>query len=258
VRETRSILDGSRRRRVLADSRAATRAKLGIDTASLNMLKGHTVDVEPSETSAIWAYDLKWRPQPLIQSYLAVDHALDRFNGRGLTQHGAERILRGREQFAIDDKHPAYLAPESYLVLVCRYRQLRVSGDWEVLGRANDRCGESRPLGSVSARAGEAVPVPAAPGPRYVVYARIQINKTLKQRLASLALKPVHTPKISVGSETYRLVADTARGPLIMRMPRTAGIAPGFGGELDYSRLVLHNVASPYRVTFFAMSLAGR
>src|SRR5205085_2849347 len=117
---------------------------------------------------------------------------------------GAERILRVREDFAIDDKHPAYLAPASYLVLVCRYRQLHVGGDWQVLGRANDRCGASRRLGSVLARAGEAVSVPSSPGD--VVYVRIQIHKSLKQRIASLALKPVHTPKITVGGKTFRLV----------------------------------------------------
>jgi hypothetical protein len=258
VHEATLVVDGSRRQRAFSRSRNLLRQRLALDPGTVRRLRGHTVDVEPYETDAVWAYGFDWRPQRFIQSYMATDHELDEFNAHGLAAHGAERILRRREPFAIDDKHPEYLAPASYLVLVCRYRQLHVHGNWEVLGRANDRCGSSRPLGSVVARAGEAVAVPAAPNPSDVVYARIHVDKTLKQRVASVLLKPLHTPEIVVGSKTYRLVADTARGPLIMRMPRRAGIAAGFGGELDYASLTLENVPSPYRVAFYAVPLSQR
>jgi hypothetical protein len=204
--------------------------------------------VQPYETSGVWAYGLSWRPQLFIQSYMATDHVLDLANAHRLRDHGAERILRQREQHAIDGKHPLFLAPESFLVLVCRYRQLRVSGEWQTLGRAEDRCGPSRPLRSVVARPGAVVSVPESPGA--IVYARLHAHMTLKQRIRSLLLKPLPLPRITVGGETFRLVADTARGPLVLRLPAAAG----FGAQA-YSRLVVENVASPYRIDFFARPL---
>ena len=55
------------------------------------------------------------------------------------------------------------------------------------------------------------------------------------------------------GVTLYRLVPDVARGPFILRLPKSAGIAPAFGGAVDYRRLSLENVASPFRVDFFAL-----
>jgi hypothetical protein len=251
VDEGRLVLIGSRRHAALDASRWETRQKLGVDRELLRLLEAHTVDVQPYETSAVWAYGLRWRPQLFIQSYMATDHTLDVENARRLASHGAQRILRARETHSVDDKHPAFLAPESFLVLVCHYRQQGVSESWQVLGRARDRCGESRPLRRVSADAGEVVTIPRA-GAGELVFARIHVRETLGQRLESLVLKPRPLPRITVDGERFRLVPDTARGPLALRLPRDAG--SGFGGY-DYSQLVVEGVASPYRIEFYALPL---
>jgi hypothetical protein len=75
------------------------------------------------------------------------------------------------------------------------------------------------------------------------------------QRLASLLLKPTVTPHIVLDSERYRLITANAADPLIVRMPSAAGLSPPFGGALDYSRLRVEGVRSPYRVEFFALPL---
>jgi hypothetical protein len=253
--EARVLVDGSARARLIAVSKAAVRADLALDPATIKLLRGHTVDVEPYETSAIWGYNLPWRPQPLIQSYMATDHALDVFNAEALATRGPERILRHDDRAYLNGKHPLFIAPESQLVVVCRYRQLRASGRWEVMGRAADRCGRTAALGSVEARPGQSVSVPAPPNSNDLVFARIQAEPTLGQRLASIFLKPFRFPQIVVGSQRYRLVADVAREPLILRLPNSAGIGPAFGGAVDYRRLSLENVASPFRVDFFALRL---
>jgi len=249
------LVDGSARDRLIAVSKKAIRADLALDPATIRLLRGHTVDVEPYETSAIWGYNLPWRPQPFIQSYMATDHALDVFNAQALATRGPERILRHHDGAYLNGKYQLFVAPESQLVVVCRYRQLRARGRWEVLGRAADRCGRTAALGSVEARAGQSVSVPAPPNSNDLVFARIQAEPTLEQKLASIFLKPFRFPQITVGSQRYRLVADVARGPLILRLPKSAGIAPAFGGAVDYGRLSLENVASPFRVDFFALRL---
>jgi hypothetical protein len=103
----------------------------------------------------------------------------------------------------------------------------------------------------VTARAGEPVRVPPAPTPDTVVYARLDVRPTAKERLASLLLKPAHLPSIRVGGNSYRLVTDTARGPLVLRLPRAVGIS----GGVDYPELTLENVASPFGVRFYAVPL---
>jgi hypothetical protein len=253
--EARVLVDGAARARLIAVSKAAIRNDLALDPATIRLLRGHSVDVEPYETSAIWGYNLRWRPQPLIQSYMATDHALDVFNAQGLATRGPERILRHNDRAYLNGKHPLFVAPESQLVVFCRYRQLRARGRWEVLGRAADRCGGTTALGSTELQPGQSVFVPAPPNSNDVVFARIRAEPRLEQRIASIFLKPFRYPQIIVGSRRYRLVADVARGPLILRVPKSAGIAPAFGGAVDYRQLRLENVASPFRVEFFALRL---
>jgi hypothetical protein len=253
--EARVLGDGPARDRLIAVSKAAAREDLALDPATIRLLRGHTVDVEPYETSAIWAYNLPWRPQPLIQSYMATDHALDVFNAEALATRGPERILRHHDRAYLNGKHQLFVAPESQLVVVCHYRQLQARGRWEVLGRASNRCGRAAALGSLEARTGQPVSVPSPPNANDLIVARIHAEPTLEQRLASILLKPFRFPEITVGSHHYRLVADVARGPLILRLPKSAGIAPAFGGAVDYRRLSLENVASPFRVEFFAVRL---
>jgi hypothetical protein len=254
IYDIRMVVDPSFRSREVEAARATARDDLGLDTTTQQLLSGHTVDVDPDETSAIWAYRLRWRPHPLIQSYLATDHELDQFNAEALATRGPERILR-RQWSSIDGRHPLYTAPESYLVTLCRYRELHAAGRWEVLGRAKNRCGHPRLLDSIVARTGESVAVPRAPGRHDLVFARIRIDNTAEQRLRSVLFRPDGYPTISVDGKQYRLVADVARGPLVLRMPSNAHVAAAFGGTIDYSRLKLGNVASPYRVDFYALRL---
>ena len=44
---------------------------------ALALLRGHTVAVEPYENQLAWAYRLKWRPLPVLQSYTAYTTGLD-------------------------------------------------------------------------------------------------------------------------------------------------------------------------------------
>ncbi len=98
------------------------------------------------------------------------------------------------------------------------------------------------------------VAIPRAPAVGDVVFARIWIRPTPGQRIATLLFKRLHQPRIELDGEGYRLVAATATGPLILRIPRAAGLSAAAGGAVDYNRLSLVNVAS-YRVQFYSMKL---
>jgi hypothetical protein len=252
-----TLVRPAQRRDLIASAKADARAVLGLDPETLASLRGHTVAVEPDETAAVWAYDLRWRPEPLLQSYLAYDEQLDTFNANALIERGPDRVLRQAVWPGLNNLVPHFEAPATFLALVCHYRDVHVSGQWEVLARTSDRCGPVRALGSVAGRTGETIRVPPAPARGDLVYARIHLRRPVLQRLQVAAFKQLRLPRVHLDRESYRLLATTAAGPLVLRLPPGSGIAPQAGGSMSYSALRLDRVPSPFTVDFFAVGLAG-
>src|SRR5205814_6616447 len=60
--EARTFVQPGRRRALLARSKADVRSSLQLDRATLGLLAGRTVHVDPYATIAVWAYGLHWRP----------------------------------------------------------------------------------------------------------------------------------------------------------------------------------------------------
>jgi len=255
--EFRQVSTSGGRRQLVHSGKEAVRRRFDLSPRTLALVRGHSVDVGPYETSVAWAYDLDWRPEPLLQQYTAMDETLDRFNADQLERSGAARLLRHVEWPAVDGKQPLFEAPQTSMALLCSYRELLSIGGWEVLQRARNRCGPARLLRAVSAGPGNAVAIPSARGVDDVVFARIWIRQTVAQRVETLLLKRLHEPQIQLDGEHYRLVASTATGPLILRMPRVAGMSASVGGAVDYTRLSVVNVPS-YRVQFYSLKLTQR
>jgi hypothetical protein len=166
-------------------------------------------------------------------------------------------VLRQRVWPALDGKEPEFESPATFLALVCNYRDISVSAGWEVLKRTRSRCGPPRLLASVRATAGELVSVPAKPNADDLVFARIRLHEPLWQRLQTAVFKQLRAPEITVGTESYRFLETTAAGPLTLRMPVGSGIADAFGGAVDYGRLSLAGVPSPFTIDYFAVRVAG-
>jgi hypothetical protein len=253
--EARDAVDGGDRARDEAAARDLARSQLAVPARDLRLLRGHTVDVVPYETSAAWAYRLRWRPEPLLQWYTAFDAHLDRMNASALARRGAERILRQRTP-TVDAKVGAFEAPATYLAFVCHYRELAVDGSWEVLARTHDRCGTPRVIATAKGEAGKPLTVPQAPRPDEIVYVRIRFPGSVVDRLESLLFKPVPLPTIQLGG-TFRFVPATAGGPLVLRMPASGGLSPLFGGFTGYEWFRLGHVPSPFTVEFVALPIHG-
>src|SRR5207302_6851202 len=110
VLEARAAVDPAARRREAAAGRARARSQLAVPAHDLKLLRGHSVDVEPYEISAAWAYGFRWRPEPLLQWYTAFDSHLDQMNASALANRGAERMLRQRTP-TLDAKVSSFEAP---------------------------------------------------------------------------------------------------------------------------------------------------
>ena len=253
--QIRTVADGSDRRKAAAAAKDAIRRYAAVDAATLRAVRGHRVDVVPYETSVVWGYGLRWRPEPVLQWHVAYDSHLDEVNARALVERGAERVLRHVDWPALDGKNPHHEAPATFLALLCNYRDVHVAAAWEVLARVAPRCGAPRLLSTTEARTGQALRVPRAPTRQDVVLARIHLARPLLQGLQLTAFKQLDLPQMTLDGERYRFVSTD--GPLVLRLPRSAGIAPTRGGSVDYSTMSLRHVPSPFRVDFYAMRIAG-
>lgn len=255
--DARLVVDPARMRDAIDGSRAAVRAQAGVDPALVRLVRGHTTAVVPEEISVAWAYGLRWRPEPTLQDYAAYDVALDEANARAIERDGAERVLQTVRWPGVDGTQPLLEAPATTFARLCRYRALRTAGSWTVLERTANRCGTAVALGSRTARAGERIAVPAPPRADEAVVAHVELRTPLATRLAQTVFKPVHLPKIVLGSTTYRFVAANAEGPLLLRLPAGSGLPPFLGGSVDYGQLTLLDVPSPFTIRFSAVPLAG-
>jgi hypothetical protein len=255
VSKVRLLARPTKRDLFIERARAAEVARLHLPPAVLRDLRAHTVDVQPIETSAVWALGLSWRPEPVFQSYAVLTPKLDRLNADFLTSSRApERILRVQPLDSIDGRNPAFDAPTAFLATICNYRETFVSGIAEVLARSTDRCATPRALGSADVRSGSVVHVPQADKDE-LVYARVNITRSPAEHLREFLWKPTRNPGIAIGARDFRLVAATASGPLVMQIPRAAGIAVSSLAAPHVRVFRLVRVSGTVHIDFFAVRL---
>jgi hypothetical protein len=225
--QARTLLSPVRRDTVVSNGRAAMQLTYGLAPRGLAALRGHTVAVEPWEIGAAWAYELDWDPLPVFQNYSAYTSTLDRLNAEAVEDPaGPERILRQNTEVVqpefpgadLDGRFLGWDPPEAARAVLCNFAPLYTDERWQVLGRVPDRCGAPRALGSVSAAAGEAVPVPR-PGPGEVVFARISGAGVSGLEKVQTFLFHAGSRHLVVdgGKERYRLIPETAGDGLMMR-----------------------------------------
>jgi hypothetical protein len=217
--EARTFVQSGRRRRLLAATRDEVRRSLGLDPATLQALRGHTIHVDPYATIAVWAYGLRWRPLPVFQENVVDTPYLDSRNAHLLTSARAPgRILRERVP-TVDGEAPQLEAPRTFLALLCSYREVRAAGRWSVLERTGARCGKARRLGSLGVARGQTVRVPSG-GPGEIVYARFHLRRPFFRRIADALFKPTTTPKIELDGRSYRFRSTTAGDPQVLEARR--------------------------------------
>ncbi len=211
----------------LADEVAENRADLiaahDIDRGSLDLLEGHTVHVDPSEASAVWAHELEWNPLPVFQPYIAWTSELDELNAEAMASpDGPERILR--QNINALGRFPAYESPAAMIAMLCNFEPLRTTERWQVLGRIPDRCGEPEALGVVEAAYGERIPVPPAP-PGSLVFARVDgVEPAGLERLRAFVERArVRSVNFDSGGARSSLLVGSPHDGFYSFVPATAG-----------------------------------
>jgi hypothetical protein len=213
------VLSTRERTEIISQGRHAIKTMFPIDGATLALLHGHTVHVAPYQAAVAWAYRLHWRPLPVFQSYAAYTTGLDQDDANALNSTRApERILRNLEP-GIDGRVQAFDEGLTTRTILCRYRELRTTSVWQVLGVGPNRCANPVPLATVRANWGQQVPVPAPPNDHTFVFVRIGgVAVGGLERLTAALYKPAMRYIILDGIQ-HRLVGATASDGLLLRAP---------------------------------------
>ncbi len=145
-----------------------------------------TVDIYPTELSAIFANGLKWKGRPIFQSYSVYDPKLDRQNVQFLEHAGADTIFYSIG--SIDGRLPALDDSGSLISLLGRYSVVGVTGTYVQLARhggPSTAALAQDALLQTTARVGEPVKV----GGSDAIWAQIDIQPTLLGKILGALYK---------------------------------------------------------------------
>ncbi len=213
------LVDSGRLEQAISDARAGAIAAYGLDPRTLALLEGRPVHIDPSETAVVWAHDLDWRPLPVFQPYVAWNASLDQRNADAVASaaSGPRRILR--QNIDALGRFPGYESPAAMLAMLCNFRALHTTDQWQVLGRVANRCGEPRAL--ASARATYGAPIAIPPTPRgTVVFGRVTgvEDDGLRALASTLAWPEIRQVRFD-GGRAWNFVTGTAEDGLIFGAP---------------------------------------
>jgi hypothetical protein len=220
-------------------TRQRLRSTFQIPSSILTELEGRTVSIDPSAAAIVSAYPIfTWRPEPIIQSYSAYTSALDHLNADVLRSAARpqlilrvfqSRLISGGRTipYAIDGRDYWFESPEATVERLCRYRELTVSGNYQVLVDSGRQCGAETPLATVTAALGARVVVPAAPSPDDIVLVRVHgVGEGVLAHLRSALWKSPDW-HVDIDGVKYRLVPGTAADGLVLAVPTAVqGSAP--------------------------------
>ena len=251
-------------------SRVSLQETLNVPPGILAAVGDKSIAIEPWEIVVAWAYNLNWQPLPVFQNYTAYTDRLDRLNAAAIEDSdGPQVVLRNMPngptplggQPGFFERQPNWDPPEQSLAVVCNFIPTLSEGEWQVLSRIPDRCGQPKLVASHSGDPGETVPVPQASRNELVVLHLEGAEVEGFERVASLFWRPSERYAVlNHGKYGYRLVPGTTADGLIIsadpsldrktnlvELPRIRNISiEGASGPLqfDFYRIKL----DPYRL----------
>ncbi len=188
-----------------------------------------SVDVEPWETSVVFANGFVWNPDPVLQAYSAYTPALDHVDAEHVRTTGAARTLYLWD--AIDGRHPLWDQPAATREILCNYsidpaipRIVATEGNQDVLvmKRVPNRCSVATQVSSHVYSWNEPIPIVSSDD---LLFMTLDVRYSLLgQALKLLFRAPAVRLRVDSQGEVsdYRIVAENGRdGFLIAPLPRS-------------------------------------
>jgi hypothetical protein len=214
-------------------AQTALQASYSLPPALLAAMTGQTVHFDPWEAALAWAYpQLRWDPAPVFQSYDAYTSHLDDVNASFLAGPDAPRFIL-RQNEALDNRNPRWESPRYMLEMMCRYREVMVSGAWQLLERGPDRCETSTPAGHQHVVFDRRVTVPAPTPDSIVVASFSDFWAPWSDTLGALFFRG-SVESVAVNQLYFRFVPGSAANPHVMTVPSCLGWTASFFDATPY------------------------
>lgn len=238
-----------------AETRTTLASAYGLPDVLRERMSTGGVHIGPIETGVAFAYpELAWAPLPVYQDYIVFTPSLDELNRMTMLGDAAPRWMLRQTPRTIDGRNSWFEGPSSMRAMFCRYREVEVAGQWQLLESGPDRCGRERLLGTVEVAAGEAADLPALAGGDAMSFVRIRgLEPTLRDQVWAFLFK---APEwyVTLDQDRFRLVAPTAGQGLVLALDealdysgewafgaprRSISVAPGPSSAAGSSPIVL-------------------
>jgi hypothetical protein len=239
----------------IEQAKARQRALYAIPDHFIKTIGSATVHLDPDETSAVWAYDLAWRPAPVFQTFAAYNPTLDGLNSESLVA-GPQFILSrlspaSPATSSIDGRLGVQESPRYSRALLCNYTLKGVEDRWALFTRSAPHCGPLTALSQATVHGNDVITVPAPSGPGMAVLVSIDLRPTIVDRLFQGTVAPLTIPTVVLDGITYRLIGANAAEPFLVNTPASVdgtnlrmrahtigvGRAPSLGQSGDVARL---------------------
>ena len=257
IHSVNSVLDNLRRvyldpwSRCFPLSRDAPSIALEYDRSLMNIrrkapvpqLQG-SVDIYPTDQSAILASGNRWNPRPMFQSYSAYVPSLLEINARHLRGDDApDNVLFSIQP--IDERLPSLEDGLSWAALLDNYTLTGFGKDLASLRRNPSirSAGKFTAVDDAACQTGKPVAIPQSDSP---LFARIDLRPTLLGKIVGAAFKYPKlaiTVKLANGSaRTYRVVANMMRtdfllSPLVENTADFAALMRADGAHLRSNKV---------------------
>jgi hypothetical protein len=245
VHDARNLLTPSQLRLDADSSRVNIKMADAVPQKVLGLLRGHSVDVVPSELAIIYGYRLDWRPEPVLQGYAAYTPWLDSYDAAFLRSRAApSRLLLQAGYGSIDNRLLSYDQPEATVAMLCDYRPILTSPYYAVLARTNFRCGPEHLIKTLKAGWGQTVSVPK-PGRGQLVLLRLTgvTSGIFESANDLLAQAPIRTITLNGSPTAYRLIPAVAADGLPLATAAALDYPVPFNTALAVTKLAVGNAS---------------
>ncbi|ATE51973.1 hypothetical protein CNX65_00620 [Actinosynnema pretiosum] len=239
------VASGGQRDRIVADARADLLNRMQLPERYVERIGDAKMRTAPFDFAMGWTYGMTVDILPTLLDYGAYTELLDEMNEEWVVDdaRAPEFIVREDTRITLDNRFPLWDSPRVNLAQACRYELVDSDVRWQLLQRIENRCGEEKPLGEVTAGAHESIPVPTSD--EGLVIARFHPEQSILDKLKSTAFRSGEY-WITLDGEPHRLPLSHAEAPILISAPGDDSLVLG-GRELD-TKNITANI--PGRVVF--------
>jgi len=211
-----------------SEARELAQSVYGLSNEMLTNLRDSSVQVDPFETTLVWAYSLRWKPVPIFQTYQAYAPGLDDVNTKALNQRSTSEVvlLEASAVKNINDRLSLWTPPRYQLALTCSWELVLRDGRWEEWRRTDRDCGSPENISTSSVAANQTVEIPRASASELVV-ATFKPTASLTgflTRAFQFLYKPLDRFEITLDDVTYQQPRSFDGSPLIVSCPPDSAV----------------------------------